>query len=154
MDYVDMAYVKAVSSMPAADIDALEALYPGTFATIATAVSRVFDGRLSKRYNAPFTAPYPEALRLHVAAVVAYRLWLKRGFNPSSEQDSLIKEDRDDALAWLKEAADSEKGLVELPLREDLTTNGVVKTAPLAYSEQSPYAWTDSQLETGRLEDT
>ena len=154
MAYVDIGYVKLVGSMPASDIDALEALYPGTFDGVAAAVSRVFDARLAKRYAAPFASPYPEALRWNVAQVVVAALWQKRGYNPGSAQDEIIQKNKDDAFAWVKEAADSKDGLVELPLRENLPTgSGVERGGPLGYSEQSPYTWTDLQLKGSRAED-
>lgn len=152
--YVDMAYVKLVGSMPAADIDAVETMYPGTFVGLASAVSRLFDSRLAKRYAAPFAASVPEAVKLNVAFVVVAHLWKKRGFNPGSAQDELIEKDRLEALAWLKEAADSKEGLVELPLREDLPSgDGVERGGPLGYSETSPYKWTDRQACEGRFDD-
>ncbi|MBX3218914.1 MAG: DUF1320 family protein [Labilithrix sp.] len=151
--YVDIDYVKLVGSMPASDVDALEALYPGTVNGVAEAVSRMFDARLAKRYAAPFSSPYPEALRWNVAQVVAAVLWQKRGYNPGSAQDAIIQENKADALAWLKEAADSEKGLVELPLREDKRVEGVSRGGPLGYSETSPYVWTDHQRDGGRADD-
>jgi phage gp36-like protein len=151
--YVDIEYVKLVGSMPAADVDQLDTLYAGTVAGVSEAVSRMFDARLAKRYAAPFATPYPEALKWHVAQVVVYTLWQKRGFNPSSEMDSLITKNRDEALAWLKEAADAKDGLIELPLRQDTTAEGVSKGAPLSYHEQSPYKWTDLQAEEARFED-
>lgn len=154
MAYVDIAYVKLVGSMPAADIDAVEALYPGTFEGLAESVCRTFDARLQKRYATPFLAPYPEALRFAVAQVLVYLLFMKRGFNPSSEQDGLVQSNRDEALTWLKEAADSKEGLVELPLREDLkATEGITRGGPLVYHEASPYKWTDTQRDDGRTED-
>lgn len=151
--YVDLAYVKTVGSMPPADLDALESLYPGTFAAVAESVSRVFDGRLWKRYAAPFASPYPEALKWHVAQVVVAALWQKRGYNPGSAQDAIIQSNREAALAWLKEAADSKDGLIELPLRENTTAEGVARGGPRAYHEASPYRWTDVQRDAGRLDD-
>jgi len=147
MTYVDIEYVKLVGTMPSHDVDALEALTPGMFAAIALSVSRIFDARLFKRYKTPFD-PVPEVVRWHVAHVVVAALWKKRGFNPGSEQDALIERSKDEALAWLKEAADSKEGLIELPLREvapDAT--GVVRGGPLGDSEQSPYDWVDKQTE-------
>lgn len=151
--YVDMDFVKLVGSMPASDIDAVELIYPGTFAAIAESVSRQFDARLAKRYAVPYAADkVPEVVRWNVTQVVVAALWQKRGYNPGSAQDEIIRTNKAEALEWLKEAADSEKGLVEL-LVKDTSTEAVTKTAPLAYSEQSPYVWTDLQREDGRDED-
>jgi hypothetical protein len=148
MAYVDIEYVKLVGTMPAHDIDALEALTPGTFSAIASSVSRIFDARLFKRYKTPFVEPVPEVVRWHVAHVVVAALWKKRGFNPGSEQDALIERAKDEALAWLKEAADSKEGLVELPIREATPdATGVVKGGPIADSEATPYEWVDKQSE-------
>jgi len=151
-----MDYVKLVGSMPAADIDALETLFPGTFLGVATSVSRLFDARLAKRYEAPF-ADYPncpEAVKWNVAQVVVAALWQKRGYNPGSAQDEIVQTNKADALAWLKEAADSKDGLVELPLRADTTATVVMRGGPRSYSEQSPYAWTDAQADAGRQDDS
>jgi phage gp36-like protein len=145
--YVDIDFVKMVGSMPAADVDLIESAYPGTFAQLALSVSRIFDARLAKRYATPFASPYPEALRMHVANVVVWHLWRKRGFNPSSEQDALVTAEKEAAEAWLKEAADSKDGLVELPLRENATTSGVIAAFPLGSSDASPYTWIDTQAE-------
>jgi len=126
MAYVDIEYVKLVGTMPAHDIDALEALTPGTFSAIATSVSRIFDARLFKRYKTPFDEPVPEVVRWHVAHVVVAALWKKRGFNPGSEQE----------------------GLVELPIREAAPdASGVVRGGPIADSEATPYEWVDKQAE-------
>lgn len=153
--YVDLAYVKAIGSMPAADIDLVESLYPTTFDTLALAISRLFDARLGKRYGAPWDAgDVPEVVKLHVAHVVVYFLWKKRGFNPGSAQDELVVADKDAAEAWLKEAADSKDGLIELPLKESTPkVEGVSRGGPLSYTETSPYVWTDRQVEDGRTDD-
>lgn len=140
--------------MPPEDIDALEILYPGLTLKLVTAVSGMFDARLRKRYAAPFQSPFPDALKLAVIQVAAYRLWLKRGFNPSAAHNDAIKEDKDSALEWLKEAADGEKGLIELPPKEEaLGTSAINVGSPLGSSEQSPYVWTDRQAIKGRDED-
>lgn len=147
--YVVVAETKLLGSMPAEDIDALETLYPGLHDATATAVSGMFDARLQKRYAAPFQSPYPDVLKFKVAHVVVYRLWLKRGYNPSSAQDAAIRQDNDDAEAWLREAADSKDGLVELPAKQGtpLGASAVDSGGPLGYSEASPYAWMDRQSE-------
>lgn len=150
--YVDGDFIRLVGSMPPADIDALEVLYPGVVEGVSKAVSRLFDSKLIKRYAAPFEDPIPEALRWNVAHVVVSVLWQKRGYNPGSAQDQIIEKNKAEAFAWLTEAADSEKGLVELPLRQG-DPEAVTKGGPLGYSEASPFVWTDIQAEAARFED-
>jgi hypothetical protein len=145
-----MQDVKDFGSIPESDIDTLELASTGIVTRLATAVSGVFDGRLRKRYRAPFVTPYPPALVMNVALEVTYRLFLRRGFNPQSANDASIVKDHEDAQAWLKEAADSEKGLVDLPLISSSPASGVNSGGPLGYSEASPYAWVDAQADALR----
>lgn len=156
MAYVDLDYVCLVSPIREDAARSYDADHPNSFAAIAEAVSRMFDARLAKRYATPFdTTKPPEALRFHVGNVVAYQLWLKIGYDPGSQQDSNIKEARDEALAWLKDAADSVEGLVELPRREDATKTDAIavsRSKPLAYSEATPFEWTRRQAERVRGE--
>ncbi len=152
--YVDLDYVKLVGSMPPADVDAVDALFPGSFAAIALSVSRMFDARLHKRYVTPFENDVPEALRWHVAAVVVAELWRKRGYNPGNALDETIERRRQEALEWLKEAADSKDGLAELPTRDTGADEAAVtKGGPYGYSEQSPYVAFDQQADDARTED-
>lgn len=162
--YTDLVFLKLVSSMPSEDIDDLETRYPGIVDATVNAVSRLFDAKLSKRYATPFgfeagtfsVARVPEAVKWQVSAVVTYQLMLKRGWNPSSAQDELIVKNRDEALAWLNEAANAETGLVDLPKREappPADASGVAKGGPKSYSEQSPYTWTTLQRADARRED-
>lgn len=150
--YVTIDDIKDLGTLAAEDIDEIERLYPGVTLRIATKVSAHFDSRLAKRYAAPFQTPYPDVIIDNVARVVAYRLALKRGFNPSSEQDQLIEKEKDEALAWVKEAADSKDGLIELPARQATPPDVAAVNAggPLGYSEPDPYSWTVLQAEAAR----
>ncbi|AKT38258.1 phage protein Gp36 family protein [Chondromyces crocatus] len=152
--YVTIDDIKDLGTLPAEDIDEIERLWPGLTLRIATKVSAHFDSRLAKRYAAPFREPYPDVIIDNVARVVAYRLTLKRGFNPSSEQDQLIQQEKDEALAWVKEAADSKDGLIELPARQATPPDVAAVNAggPLGYSEQSPYTWPVLQAKAARHE--
>lgn len=146
--YCSIQELKLLGTMPAADIDALESAYPGMVQATIDAVSGQFDSRLAKRYAAPFASPYPQALVFNVVRLVAYRLWMKRGFNPNGIMDQALAKDAEQAEAWLKEAADSKDGLVELPSRQTaLGTSAVSAGGPLGYSEHSPYTWTTLQRE-------
>jgi phage gp36-like protein len=144
--YATIQDVKDYGSMPAEDIDNLESLYPGLTLKLSEAISSLFDARLGKRYAAPFASPYPYAIVLNVARQVAWRLWLKRGFNPKGEMDASIRQDYEDSETWLKEASNSQTGLIELPMRQDLAgSNGITRSGPMVYSETSPYKWADVQ---------
>lgn len=152
--YITSTELKLLGSMPGPDVDIVEAKYPGVTDASITAISGHFDTKLVKRYGAPFIAPYPDALKLHVARCVAWLLWLKRGYNPAGKLDQELKADNEASLAWLEQAADSERGLVELPGQQTaLGASAVNKTAPLAYTEASPYVHIDVQADAGRDED-
>lgn len=105
------------------------------------------NARLAKRYNVPFASPFPQMARAWLAAVVTPLVYRKRGIDPTDEQivaaDSFAQIARDEQ----KEAADSETGLFELPLRADTNASGVERGGPFAYSEASPYTWLDVQRE-------
>jgi phage gp36-like protein len=149
--YTTIALVKDLGSMPAEDVDTLVGQYSGLVDRLIEYTSGEFDSYLAKRYQVPFGDPpdTPHSVVLNVSLVVCFRLWMKRGFNPSAQQDSFIKEQHDRALEWLKEAADAKDGFIELPRRQDtLGKSAVVLGAPLAYSEASPYTWIDNQRDT------
>lgn len=153
-DYCTLQDVKDFSTMPAEDVDAVELQYPGLTAKLIKVVSGMFDARLTKRYAAPFGTPYPDALIVNVAREVGWRLWMKRGFNPAGLTDQALEKDHLEVLDWLREAADSEKGLVELPVRQatPLGAAAVDAGTPIGYGEASPYTWTQVQRDLADLE--
>lgn len=154
MAYVDLDYVCLVSPIREEAARAYDAANPGSFDAIAQAVSRMFDARLAKRYVTPFDpVDPPEAIKFHVGNVVAYQLWLKIGYDPGSQQDTNIKDARDESLAWLANAADSPEGTVELPRREDPTkadVSAIKRSGPISYSEATPFEWVRRQAERAR----
>jgi hypothetical protein len=77
--------------------------------------------------------------------------YLKRGCNPSDAQLVELFKDAEKAEAEIKEAADSETGLFDLPLQSG--ASAISKGGPLSYSETSPYVWSTLQRDTGRGED-
>jgi hypothetical protein len=150
--YVTVQDVQDLGILLQEDIDFLEARYPGIVLRLATKVSGYFDGRLAKRYGTPFVSPYDDGLVDAVAAITAYRLLVKRGGKPDGTKVAAAERAHDAAEAWIKEAADSKDGLVEL-VRTQATPRGetsINKGGPLGYSEASPYSWMDVQRE--RLE--
>lgn len=152
--YLTLTEFKAASVMPDEDVDALNDRYPSFFATQLLNEAAAIDARLRKRYDSPFSAPYPLAVVRWLAALVTERAYLKRGVDPSDEQMAHIFEAAKEARAEILEAANSVDGLFDLPLRADTSESGISKGAPLSYSEQSPYVGFDRQRSTARTEDT
>lgn len=152
--YVDQDYVSSGSyiMLPGEIEEVVEATDELLVDRVALAVSRLFDSYLIKRYAAPFESPYPEALRDAVAREVVRRLWYLHGGAPqSTDKTARIEKAAEDALAWMREAANSKDGFVELPRREDTADGeGVTRGGPLAQSDASPYDWVDAQAEALR----
>jgi hypothetical protein len=113
------------------------------------------DSRLRKRYAIPFIEPVPFAVKKWLTDIVSKRVYERRGYNTSSAQDAnAVQAPYDQAIAEIKEAADSNTGLFDLPLRDDLPgQSGIARGGPFAYSEQSPYVNADRQESIGRQED-
>lgn len=151
--YLTITKFKGLTVMPSSFVDAIETAQAGWLDTQFLYWSDWINTRLRKRYAVPFVAPAPLAVEGWLARIVTVRAFLKRGVNPTDEQYADIKKDCDDALAEIKEAAESEVGLFDLPQRANVDTSGISQGNPLSYSEQSPYSWTDVQGQAGRFED-
>lgn len=148
--YLDVIAFKARTIMPSEDVDLLEEKAPGYLASRLALASSRMNAQLRKRYAVPFLAPVPEIVLGWLTSIVTPEAYRKRGWNPSDEQSAEIEQDRKDALDEIKQAADSENGLFDLPLRDDVDGSGVVRGGPVAYSEPSPYDWLDVQAEAIR----
>lgn len=149
--YLTFAEFRGLTVMPAADVDWIEATYPGWIDIQIRAASNWIDAQLVKRYAAPFAEPYPVQLLQWTERIVTPDAYLKRGVNPNDLQYEEIKQRRIDARSEIQQAADQENGLYELPLNAAATRVG--KGGPLFYSEASPYVWMDEQVQQGRCED-
>ena len=97
--------------------------------------------------------PVPEAVLGWLTDFVTVDVWDRRGRNPQDPLLVTAKERYEQALAELKEAADSKDGLFDLPVSEDLDS-AVTTGGPLGYSETSPYVWTDLEAERATNEDS
>lgn len=145
---------RLLTVMPASDVDALEAVAPGWIASQLEYWTAQIYARLRKRYAVPFVAPFPIAAKGWLARIVTVRCYLRRGVDPNDLQFDEIKKDAEAATAEIKEAADSNTGLFDLPLREDTTATGATLGGPFGYAEQSPYVFMDRQVDIGRNEDS
>lgn len=139
--------------MPSEAVDELESVASGFLAAQLAAWSAWIDSRLSKRYATPFAAPFPIAVRMWLARIVTPRALQRRGVDANDEQYIDIRDDAKAAESEVLEAANSEVGLFDLPLRGDTTATGISRGGPLGYSETSPYVWTDIQRNAGIGED-
>lgn len=153
---LDLDGFMARTVMPSVDVLAIEDAETGTPGWIASRIAVAtswIESKLRKRYAVPFDAPVPEVFYGWVVAIVTPEAYRRRGWDPGEAQSAQIEQDRKDAREQVQEAADSETGLYDLPLRADLTTTGITLGGPFSYSEQSPYSWMDLQVETGREDD-
>lgn len=153
--YLDIAGLKLISDMPSSYIDLLDQTEPGWIAAMLDQESATLDTRLCKRYQTPFIEPYPVAVKGWLAHVATLRCWKKRGVNPADEQFREFKDAAERAQSEVQQAADSNTGLFDLPLRvnDPKSPSAISKGAPLVASEQSPYVWTTQQAEIGHQED-
>ncbi len=147
--YLDVEEFKARTIAPASLVDGARTRDASAWKSyvesrLKIATSRI-NARLTKRYAVPFSAPYVEIVLGWVTAIVTPELYEKAGWAPSDAQAEKIYAAAERAEAEIKEAADAEEGLYELPLRADTTETGVTKGGPLGYSEADPYAWIDLQ---------
>ena len=145
--FPDLATVKSHSIMPSGDIDGLNAAESGWILARALSLEGDINGRLRKRYAVPFATPIPEVVLNWLGALLDPEMYLKRGINPSDEQQARIEKRAESAEAKIKEAADAEKGLYDLPLRQDTTDTGIEQPQTLSYSEQSPFTGKHRQYE-------
>ena len=96
--------------------------------------------------------PVPGAVIAWLVSMVTGDVLVRLGTNPADSGAQMFFDDRDRAVAQIKEAADGKDGLLDLPVSEDqgsaVTTGGV-----MSYSESSPYTWTDKEACAARYED-
>lgn len=151
--YLTVPAFKNLSVMPGAYVDEIEAGQAGWLAAQLDYWSDWIDSRLRKRYSVPFASPYPGTVTGWLARIVTREAWLHRGVDAQDRQWETIEQDAKDAKVEVGEAADSDKGLFDLPLRDDTTASAIAKGTPRSYTEASPYAWTDEQGRVGHAED-
>lgn len=143
--YFDIDYLGMMGSVPSAVLAEFEAANSGRIDAMATAISRLMDSYLFKRYATPFKDPVPEVVKFHGTQIMSHQLRVIIGFDPGSAQDEQIVKARDAAFAWLEHAANARDGLVELPLREPEPgkgdVSGVSRRKARAFSYPTAMGW-------------
>jgi hypothetical protein len=146
--YLDFEGLCLLSVAPREYLEELQTRYPGWIDAQLLSWSAWIDGRLRKRYAAPFTAPYPTAVTGWLARIVTAAAYHKRGIDPTDAQAADVMQDGKDARAELEEAANSNTGLWDLPLAGG--ASGISLGGPRGYTETDPYTWTSIQRDTYR----
>jgi hypothetical protein len=152
--YLDLSTFKSLTVMRPEDVDLVESLYPGFTVGQIAAEQDWLDSRLRKRYAVPFTAPAPTVVQRWLTAIVTMAVWDRRGAGDSQTGTLERAQKRfDEAKADVKEAADSDVGLFDLPTNDTPPASAVTRGGPLFYSESSPFVSADRQEREGRCED-
>ena len=161
--YLTLTEFKLQSTIPVEVLEAIEVVTPGWIDAQLSSASSHIDARLAKRYEVPFSSPYPAQIQDWVAAIVSAKCYERRGVDPVDRQVDRTFAAADLAETEIKEAQDfvgdsggtaGMRGAFELPLRADTSASGISKGGPRIYSEQSPYVWHSRQATTGREEDS
>lgn len=153
MSYLERIEYMEYSVLPMTTIDDVEAVQEGWIDRKLRALSYAVDARLRKRYAVPFAAPYPDAVCDWVARLMDPLVMKKLGVDATDEQFLSIDADAKAAREEIKEAADAQEGLFDLPLLDTADASAISKGCPLGYSEASPYVGMDVQEYYGRDED-
>jgi phage gp36-like protein len=148
--YLNLAAFKLLTIMPTDTVDVIEAVWPGFLDAQFVLYSSKIDARLRKRYKVPFAAA-PDTVKGWLTSIVTWRAYWKRG--GTDEMFAQATREYEEALAEIKEAADGDVGLFDLPLDDSADASAISKQATRGYSEQSPYVGFDQQAATGRSED-
>jgi hypothetical protein len=153
MAYLTIDRYKVLALIPGGYVDEVEGMAPGFTAAQLDTRSDWIDAQLRKRYATPFKPPVPGIIEQWLALLVTPDLMVKRGVNATDEQFEYMERRAAFTAEAIQQAANSEVGLYDLPLRDDVTGTGIAHAATRVYSEQSPYVGADIQAEIGRAED-
>lgn len=120
----------------------------GTGLSLQLPVGAVFGA--DNQYAA--ATPVPEIILKWLNALVTLAAYRRRGFNPQDPAGDLVVQAAIEAKKEVLEAADSQSGLIDIPVSEDLDS-AVTTGGPLGASDASPYTWQNRQSARGRNQD-
>lgn len=147
---------KTLTILPSSWVDRVETDTPGfTLGSIESWSDHIYT-RLRKRYGGTWGqngAPVPGIIEKWINHLVTLDVDLKRGVSPNDEAFKIVKERAEAALLEITEAANSETGLLDLPLVDDGAASGISQGSPRFYSESSPYVYADEQGRVGHQQD-
>jgi hypothetical protein len=142
----DVVEFRTRSIMPDEDVDFLWTHRTGFLeSALASALGDIY-ARLRKRYRVPM-APVPEVVLSWQTKLVTPEAYRARGYNPNDPTLEGAEKDRERVYEQIKEAADAENGLFDLPLLDTEDASAVAKGGPLMIADASPYDWIDRQAE-------
>ncbi|HEX8795458.1 MAG TPA: phage protein Gp36 family protein [Polyangiaceae bacterium] len=142
--YLDLAGFTLRTIMPSGDVTLVETAAPGFIEARIAIAQQEIDSRLRKRYVIPLPAPVNEKVLSWITDLVTWDAFNKRGRNPSSPEMQDVKDARDLVYTQVKEAADSQNGLYDLPLRQDAEDeSGIATGGPLGTAQRSVYTFID-----------
>jgi hypothetical protein len=127
---------------------------PGSVVLVGTGMSlQVPTGAVWSADNVYAAAtPVPEIILKWLNALVTLAAYRRRGFNPQDPAGDLVVQAAVEAKKEVLEAADSQSGLIDIPVSEDLDS-AVTTGGPLGASDASPYTWQNRQAARGRGQD-
>ena len=113
-----------------------------------TGMSAVFPAGSYDTTNVYAAAPpVPETILRWVTTLVTHDVLRRHGVNTLDPLMAGLVEEVKVVQSEIEEAANSQTGLFDLPVSED-EQSAIGTGGPLAYSEQSPYRWTELQVQS------
>jgi hypothetical protein len=150
--WLPIASYKSITLIPVSEINGIELLEPGwTDARSALCQAWITD-KLRKRYGAYADADVPSTVKRWMVAMLDRDVYTKRGRNPQDPAMTDVNREAEEALAQLDLAANSQQGLIELPIVQGTDVSGVNHGGPIFYSEASPFVSADRQQRAAATE--
>lgn len=113
---------------------AIVGLSSGMITRTLERASRVADTYLRDRYKLPLSDPYDPSLVDCVCQIAAWRLMQRRGFNPNTPGDAVIRVGYEDAIAFLKRVSNGQAQLDVVQSAPNAEEPIVSSSIPRGYS--------------------